>query len=382
MSTATNQKLIEHLLQRLDMPQEELALFIEGLNDVFLSQLVEKKEVTIERLGVFRLVWSKYHKNQKLDDNAPRQYYRLKFEPEKSLKELVNKEFEFLPVVDLDEEATLGMPMNLLSKQAEEIKDILSEIQDSQNSNGTNNININEEENENSKGMSVEKGAASIEHNNMYIENVSPSSLLISKAEEQPKPFYPETERPKPEPTSSYNILQPDLHATDSADNTVIIAPRRNQQWLWCTVGLVGVAAVIAIWVIIKPMHFFSNKIPIATIDSTEYDDTFTLADSIGHVATSQENDTLFFSQREYSDFIDTVRIEAGVTLVQLALKYYEDKRFWIYIYEANRDVLSNANNVTIGTKIRIPKMAEVFINQSDTFVMNKVKKLEYYYAK
>ena len=94
------------------------------------------------------------------------------------------------------------------------------------------------------------------------------------------------------------------------------------------------------------------------------------------------DRDTLFFKNRKYDEFIDTVKVTEGVTLVQLSLKYYGNKAFWVYIYEANKDILPSANYIALGTKIKIPSMPNIFIDPNDTFVMNNVKKLKNRYVK
>lgn len=49
------------------------------------------------------------------------------------------------------------------------------------------------------------------------------------------------------------------------------------------------------------------------------------------------------------------VTMNKGDRLTMLALKYYGNKAFWVYIYAANRKLIPNPNNVPLGTKIRIP---------------------------
>ena len=92
--------------------------------------------------------------------------------------------------------------------------------------------------------------------------------------------------------------------------------------------------------------------------------------------------DTLFFENRRYDEFIDTVKVTEGITLTQLSLKYYGNKAFWVYIYEANRDILRSANHISLGAAIKIPSMPSVFIDPNDTFIMNSVKKLENRYVR
>ena len=54
--------------------------------------------------------------------------------------------------------------------------------------------------------------------------------------------------------------------------------------------------------------------------------------------------------------YIATEVIIKGSTLTALALKYYDHKIFWVYIYEANKTRIDDPNNIRIGTKIKLPK--------------------------
>ena len=49
------------------------------------------------------------------------------------------------------------------------------------------------------------------------------------------------------------------------------------------------------------------------------------------------------------------VKIKTGDRLTVIALKYYGNKLFWVYIYKHNKAVISDPNNVPVGTVIDIP---------------------------
>ena len=49
-----------------------------------------------------------------------------------------------------------------------------------------------------------------------------------------------------------------------------------------------------------------------------------------------------------------------------MAKKYYGNKAYWPFIYDANRDRLSNPSKITAGTPIRVPKLTA---NQLDTTI-------------
>lgn len=358
MKTITKENIIKQLSEQTNLPQEQIEIFVEKLNSTIIEKLETDKSVNIEGLGVLRLVWSNYHKNTKLREGEPTEFYKLRFEAEEQIKELVNKEFGFLAPVDLTE-ASEDMPLNALSKQAEEIKDILSEIQEVDSEAITN----------------TESGASSI-----VVE--SDSVVIESDISESPKIDTIVTEHSEPTNTilSYPRTFEVDTIEDYSSDDVVIKDSRR---WLWILLISIGVGILVGGFV------FFNYKYDFVDFDmllGSKVDKTIdeeVVPDTIDSTAMKNtDRDTLFFKNRKYDEFIDTVKVTEGVTLVQLSLKYYGNKAFWVYIYEANKDILPSANYIALGTKIKIPSMPNIFIDPNDTFVMNNVKKLKNRYVK
>lgn len=358
MKTITKEDIIKQLSEQTNLPQEQIEIFVEKLNSTIIEKLETDKSVNIEGLGVLRLVWSNYHKNTKLREGEPTEFYKLRFEAEEQIKELVNKEFGFLAPVDLTE-ASEDMPLNALSKQAEEIKDILSEIQEVDSEAITN----------------TESGTSS-----MVIE--SGSVVIESNISESPKIDTIVTEHSEPTNTilSYPRTFEVDTIEDYSSDDVVIKDSRR---WLWILLISIGVGILVGGFV------FFNYKYNFVDFDmllGSKVDKTIdeeVVPDTIDSTAMKNtDRDTLFFENRRYDEFIDTVKVTEGVTLVQLSLKYYGNKAFWVYIYEANKDILPSANHIALGTKIKIPSMPNIFIDPNDTFVMNNVKKLKSRYVK
>ena len=357
MKTITKEDIIKQLSEQTNLPQEQIEIFVEKLNSTIIEKLETDKSVNIEGLGVLRLVWSNYHKNTKLREGEPTEFYKLRFEAEEQIKELVNKEFGFLAPVDLTE-ASEDMPLNALSKQAEEIKDILSEIQE---------VDIEAIDH-------TESGTSSI-----VVE--SDSVVIESNISESPKIDTIVTEHSEPTNTilSYPRTFEVDTIEDYSSDDVVIKDSRR---WLWILLISIGVGILVGGFV------FFNYKYDFVDFDmllGSKVDKTIdeeVVPDIIDSTAMKNtDRDTLFFENRRYDEFIDTVKVTEGVTLVQLSLKYYGNKAFWVYIYEANKDILPSANHIALGTKIKIPSMPNIFIDPNDTFVMNNVKKLKNRYV-
>ncbi|MBQ8423606.1 MAG: HU family DNA-binding protein [Coprobacter sp.] len=73
---------------------------------------------------------------------------------------------------------------------------------------------------------------------------------------------------------------------------------------------------------------------------------------------------------------IATVKLERGKRLTLLALEYYGDKVFWVYIYEENRNRISNPNNIPIGFSLNIPDARKYGIDANDKASIDRANKL------
>ena len=61
----------------------------------------------------------------------------------------------------------------------------------------------------------------------------------------------------------------------------------------------------------------------------------------------------------EYQSFIATEEMHADSRLAWMAYRYWGKKDLWVYIYDANREHISNPNLIKIGTPIHIPRLTK-----------------------
>jgi len=80
------------------------------------------------------------------------------------------------------------------------------------------------------------------------------------------------------------------------------------------------------------------------------------------------------------TEYIATVVLKPGDRLNLLALKYYGDKIFWVYIYQANKNVIPKPDNVPAGITIRIPKPDPKLIDPKNQALVAKAKALQLQY--
>lgn len=98
------------------------------------------------------------------------------------------------------------------------------------------------------------------------------------------------------------------------------------------------------------------------------------------NIVISEENNTIseyvenpYKSKNQLSEMKTTVLGE-GETLRLLALELFGDKEFWIYIYQENRDVISNPNRVPFGLELNIPDTDKYFIDCDNPNSVAKAK--------
>lgn len=80
------------------------------------------------------------------------------------------------------------------------------------------------------------------------------------------------------------------------------------------------------------------------------------------------------------TEYIATVVLKPGDRLNLLALKYYGDKIFWVYIYQANKSVIPHPDNIPTGITIRIPKPDPKLIDPKNQALVAKAKALQLQY--
>ena len=66
----------------------------------------------------------------------------------------------------------------------------------------------------------------------------------------------------------------------------------------------------------------------------------------------------------EYPDLITTEPMHQDSRLTWMSKRFYGTKAYWPYLYDANKDIISNPNDIEVGTPIRVPRLTEA---QRDT---------------
>jgi hypothetical protein len=89
--------------------------------------------------------------------------------------------------------------------------------------------------------------------------------------------------------------------------------------------------------------------------------------------AVVANSDSIEAAVEEPQVITDTVT--AQIVLVTLSEKYYGSPWFWVYIYEENKDIISNPNNVRPGTEVVIPPAEKYGIDANDPASLKKAQR-------
>ena len=76
----------------------------------------------------------------------------------------------------------------------------------------------------------------------------------------------------------------------------------------------------------------------------------------------------------EYAGWITEEPMHEASRLAWMAYRYYGAKIYWPYLYDANRDRVSDPNIIQVGTPIRVPKLTAA---QKDTTNAQTMANLE-----
>ena len=97
-------------------------------------------------------------------------------------------------------------------------------------------------------------------------------------------------------------------------------------------------------------------------LETVYHADTFEEVSEVEEVLEVEEL-TLADQPREYVNFIGIERVGKDSRLAWIAYKYYAQKDLWVFIYEANRDIIKDPTYVLPGQYIRIPELDEKYRN-------------------
>ena len=301
--------------------EQEATTFLNALVDAILVGLKADQQVKLKGIGTFALKAMAARKSVNIatgEEFTIEGYNKLTFSAEASLKESVEKRIETPQTAETVKEVTAD-PLKKLGEQAEEIVDILADLGQA--------VSGSSEIEEVQEGSEVQESSE--------VQEVQEGSEVHEGSEVQ------EETQEKLEPVHTPNVKT-----------------KRCNGICWIILLVVLLGAIGAGW-------YFRNTLQQWWQCMQDCQPTIEIVEEVSEVEEVLEVEelTLADQPREYVNFIGIERVGQDSRLAWIAYKYYAQKDLWVFIYEANRDIIKDPTYVRPGQHIRIPELDEKYRN-------------------
>ena len=317
-------ELRKAVAEQANTSEQEAEKFLNALLEGIVEGLKTDKQVKIKGLGNFSLKAVAPRKSVNIATGEAytiEGYNKLTFNAEAMLKESVEKRIE-QPQTEAVMEELKNDPIKKLGEQANEIVDLLADLGQAPN------IAEVPEVQEKPEIQEVLETPKTPE-----VQETPNIPALPKESEKQDIPKTPTTTLPPVAPT-----------------------PKK------CNGLCLGIVAVLLALLIGAGVYFRETLEQwwqcMQDCQSVEIVEEVDEVEEIQQVAVS-----LADKPREYVNFIGIERVGQDSRLAWIAYKYYAQKDLWVFIYEANRDIIKDPTHVRPGQYIRIPELSEEYRN-------------------
>lgn len=370
--------LVGLLSSKMNITKKEAETFLKEFFTVSTEVITSGEELRINGLGLFKPIWVEARGSINVQTGEPVEipgHYKLSFIPDKVLREAVNAPFSSFSVEVLNDHVPIEDMTAVPSQDIDENNDICNtenvELQDSKE------IREKEEEDE-----PIEPAHEYIQEDKSANEESSESTVSSQEIEKfQEEIIQPESETKVEEKEE------------DCYEDYLRKSASRKSFW-WGVLSAFGIIIIC----LAGGIFFMGNDSPYV-VKIGEYTlslgkqsiDSRPMNNNPELVVLPENKDTLSEMEKdsvlkdsvisvsplaapEVKPVIETIR--SGIFLTTLARKYFGHKAFWVYIYEENKDVIKNPNQVPIGTRLTIPSASKYNIDANNRASVEKAKAL------
>ena len=371
---------------RAGVSEKTAGAFLNGLVNQLINGLKSDKQVKINGLGTFKLQAVAPRKSVNVSTGEEiiiEGYNKIVFSPEAGLKELVESrqpsDVSLQPLVFSDQPNEGDFPIDPIKKlgeQADEIVGLLAEID------------------------SIEEPKEPKEPEVVETPEEEPEVVIPKEPEEEPKVVIPEVPEIPKEPEA----------VTPEEPEIIVQRPKKPEKKKYHFFRDVLICVIILLLLLAGGYFFLRSQLSgilesllkpeqeqTEQVESPHIENhTPTLTEGEGEEESPSQLDLIpegdipqaqildeFNAisageefEEPYSDLITTEPMHEGSRLTWMAKRFYGDKRFWPYLYDANRDRISNPSNIEIGTPIRVPRLTQAQLDTTNRASMEALDKL------
>ena len=396
--------LVSLLASKMNVTKKEAEAFLKEFFTISTEVISSGEELKIDGLGLFRPIWVEARGSVNVQTGEPVEipgHYKLSFIPDKILREAVNAPFSSFSVEILNDHVSTEQMIAVESEALEQGSEVIPDESD----------------------MSVEESEGEQECDAESMSFSGQDSSTPEHGSEEPMPredassesSQPEIE-PVVEPVAKKTVSEPEPNPVETApddpvedENEIYGQKSISRRAFWwgvlTSLGVVVLACAIgyAIWAgkgsdsanVLKigeytlslsrqstdkpmvnkatdPIVLEVQKDTTAIMPATEIKTDTAVVEQASDVSTPQPRQAE--PEPTVGPVVETIR--SGVFLTTLARKHFGHKAFWVYIYEENKGVIENPNQVPIGTRLTIPAAAKYGIDATDKVSVDKAKEL------
>ena len=337
--------------------EQEAGQFLNALLEGIVEGLKTDKQVKIKGLGSFTLKAVAPRKSVNIATGEAftiEGYNKLTFSAEAMLKESVEKRLEH-PKTEAVMAEINNDPIKKLGEQATEIVDILAELGQA----------VSKPANE---GLEVEKV--------LEVPNVSKEEIEETTEEPTPAPVEEPVEEVVEEPAEEVTEERVEEPAKEEPIQEPTCKPTcKCHKWVCWVIGALLLLGVVGTGVYFRAtlMQWWQ-----CMQDCQPTTEEVTVVEEVVEVKEL----TLAEKPREYVNFIGIEQVGKDSRLAWIAYKYYAQKDLWVFIYEANQDIIKHPSHVREGQVIRIPELSEEYRNLYNPELRQLVDSLAVEYLK
>lgn len=380
-------ELIDLLAQKQRCSKREAENFLRELMTLMTETVSSGESLRINSLGVFKPVWVEERVSVNVQTGEPYTipgHYKLTFTPVKAVREAVNEPFSCFVVEVLPDDAPcIEVPQisDEMPKNEEEVETDNIEAQDEQPV--VEDVLLPETVNEEASAEEPKCVDECVVEQSAEVAEEEPLAVDMEVAVEEPcVEETPEVSKPEdldcqPEPEA---VVATDETA-EKFDETVKKAYRKG---LW-----IGLCVALVLFLLLALGYYFyrtsyqSVAADMPVVHHGLVADTIAMVDT-DTLAVVEPLDTLAVAVEpvNVAEVVDDTSavvketVNRGVFLTNISLKHYGHKAFWVYIYEENKDIIPNPDNVAAGMVVVIPPAEKYAINAADTVAINKALKI------